>query len=131
MLRTSKLKSLELGNQGEYVNETMFTDDTIVYMSADDLFDILQKTLKRWCKIFGVNFNIFKTVAVLVESKNFRERVIQTRKMKSRSNNILNSVKILNEGETTGLLGTFVGNGISNASIWMPTIEKIVSNLNR
>lgn len=77
------------------------------------------------------NFNIPKTVVIPVDIKEFRERVILTRKLNEGCDYISDGIKILSEGETTRLLGAFVGNGIDDPSIWMPTIEKIINDLER
>lgn len=131
MIRTSKIKGLRLGNHNEYVKETMFADDTTVYLSEDDSFSGLQKTLKKWCKVSGANFNIPKTVAVPVGSKSFQERAISTRQLRQGSDLIPTSIRILGDGEATRLLGTFIGNEICKTSVWTPTIEKIAEDLER
>lgn len=131
ILRDSKLKGLTLGDSLERLIKKMFADDTTVYLAQGDSFKNLQKLLRRWCKASGANFNLPKTVAIPVGLKSFWENLIACRELIPGGRKIPDDIKILSDGEATHLLGAFVGNGIDNASVWTPTIEKVVDDLKR
>ena len=111
---------------------SLFADDTTVYLSCGDSFRSLQNILDTWCFASGAHFNCKKTVIIPVGPKTYRDNVALTRSLDGTPDNrIDDSIAILQDGESTRLLGAQVGNDIDQVGVWTHQIEKIRSALNR
>jgi len=75
-LRTSALQGLQIEGEHEHLITTLFTDDTTVYLSEHDDFDVLQRILRKWCRVSGAKFNVKKTVVIPVGTPTYRQTVI-------------------------------------------------------
>jgi hypothetical protein len=60
-LRQSDLKGFKVRGKREKLITTLFADNTIVYLDADDDFRSLMEVLQEWCTAAGAKFNINKT----------------------------------------------------------------------
>ncbi|KAF5336214.1 hypothetical protein D9758_017782 [Tetrapyrgos nigripes] len=129
MLRNSELKGYEIPGEKEKLIANLFADDTTVFLSAEDDFEILQKILDKWCIASKAKFNIAKTEIIPIGTATYRARVINTRTTKDGQTPLPEWLHIAVEGEATRILGAWFGNGISNTSVWEPTLEKIDTRL--
>ncbi|KIY46289.1 hypothetical protein FISHEDRAFT_60474 [Fistulina hepatica ATCC 64428] len=104
----------------------MFADDTTVYLSEKDDYNSLQHILAEWCAASRAKFNIEKTVIIPIGSPEYRTDVLTRRKINA--NQIIaidNEIEILDDGETTRILGGRIGNGANEDALWTPILEKI------
>jgi hypothetical protein len=131
MLRCSDLEGYKIKNVMEKVATTLFADDTTVYLSAKDSFTKVTSILDRWCKASSAKFNVSKTEIIPIGSREYRPRVIQTRKMNVDDDPIPENVHIAIDGESIRILGARIGNGVDIHAIWTPMIEKVDSALER
>lgn len=131
MIREANLKGMEIEGEAERLIVKLFADDTTVYLSEKDDINDLNEILDSWCKASGGRFNNHKTAIVPVGNEEFRRNLIKTRKASSHHTQILTDVRIAPDGETTCLLGSFIGNKTDQPSVWAPTIEKITRDLER
>lgn len=136
MLRNSpELNGLSIqlaGGMAQRIIASLFADDTTVYLSRRDSFSSLQQILDSWSFASGSRFNQPKTVVIPVGPKVYRDQVITTRSLNGTANNRLGTgIKILEDGESTRLLGAQVGYNLDESEIWSRQIEKITSALNR
>ncbi|KAF5388106.1 hypothetical protein D9615_000030 [Tricholomella constricta] len=60
-----------------------------------------------------------------IGSAEFRRNMIESRQLNPTENRIPDNVRIAPDGEPVRILGCYVGNGVEEASIWTPTLEKI------
>ena len=125
MLRDSHLKGLQVAEDTERLISTLFADDTTVFLSEDDDFKDLQAILNKWCRVSGAKFNVKKTVIIPVGSPEYRQSVINTRKLKEDQALIPRDINIAADGTPTRVLGAFIGNKVKQLAVWTPTLEKI------
>ncbi|TFK63673.1 hypothetical protein BDN72DRAFT_742531, partial [Pluteus cervinus] len=130
-IRNSNLEGFKIQGSIDRLITTLFADDTTVYLSKNDDFNDLQKILTRWCKASGAKFNIQKTEIIPVGSKEYRTEVLDERRSNPDHQKINENIRIAKEGQPVRILGTFAGNGVEQASVWTPTLEKIGSALKR
>jgi hypothetical protein len=123
-LRNSNLEGYKIPNLPNKLITNLFADDTAVYLRENDSFSELQEILTDWCKASGAKFNIAKTEIIPIGQQEFRNNVIQTRKLNPDQPPIPNEIHIAQDGEPVRILGAWMGNKLNNASIWTPTLEK-------
>ena len=104
MLCKSELKGFQTPGVNIQVVVTLFANDTIVYLSKNDDFKLLQFIFQKWCAASGARFNITKTEIIPVGSKLYRQELIQTRKLNPIQDPIFNNMKIATEGSATRIL---------------------------
>ncbi|TFK62738.1 hypothetical protein BDN72DRAFT_889947 [Pluteus cervinus] len=131
MLRKSNLSGFQITGLIERLINTLFADDTTVYLSEEDNFEDLQNLLLEWCTASGAKFNIQKTEVIPIGTKEYRETVVRTRKINPTQDPIDGNIHIARDGEPVRVLGAFIGNNVEQAAIWTPTIEKIGTSLRR
>ena len=120
-IRNSSLKGIEICEDIDRLVVNLFADDTLVYLAEDDSLEILEKIIDNFCTASTAKFNLDKTEILPVGRKEFRENMIETRKMGK--NVIALDKKIIIEGESMRTLGSWVGNQKSDALQWSK-IEK-------
>jgi ribonuclease HI/exonuclease III len=128
-LRNSNLEGYRIPNLPNKLITNLFADDTSVYLRENDNFSELQEILTDWCKASGAKFNIAKTEIIPIGQQEFRNNVIQTRKLNPDQLPIPNEIHIAQDGEPVRILGAWMGNKLNNISIWTPTLEKIDKSL--
>lgn len=131
MLKSSDLEGIEINNNMERLIAKLFVDDTTVYLSENDDIKDLQDILEKWCKASGGKFNDPKTVIVPIGGEAFRKDLIENRMTKGSRTKIPEEIRIAKDGESTRLLGSFIGNKVDSPSIWSPTLEKITKDLDQ
>jgi len=121
-IRNSKLKGYKIKNTPIKVLISMFADDTLIYMNAKDDHKILEEIIGTFCKASTAKFNKEKTEYLPIGPKEFRKKVIETRKI-NETWTIQENVKIIKEGEAMRTLGTWVGNKINTYPQWEKILE--------
>jgi hypothetical protein len=128
----SDLKGFKVRGKQEKLITTLFADNTIVYLDAEDDFGNLMEVLQEWCTAACAKFNISKTEMIPIGNIAHRDRV--------RANHFVNGlggtlipehIKIVAEGEPIRTLRAWVGNGVEQVSTWSRTIQKIDAALDR
>ncbi|KAF8897702.1 hypothetical protein BD779DRAFT_1432156, partial [Infundibulicybe gibba] len=130
MLRKSTLEGFRIEGEVTRLITTLFADDTTVYLAEQDSLSELNAILdKCQCEASGAKFNTQKTVILPVGTRQYRERVIDTRKINPNEASIPEAIQIAGEEEPVRILGAYVGNGVNQSGIWVPTLEKIDTTL--
>jgi hypothetical protein len=131
-LRQSDLKGFKVRGKQEKLITTLFTDDTIVYLDADDDFGSLMDVLQEWCTAAGAKFNINKTEMIPIGNIAYRDRVRANRFVNGLGGTMIpGHIKIAAEGEPIRTLGAWVGNSVEQVDTWSRTIQKIDAALDR
>ncbi len=131
MLRKSSLKGLEVPSSAERLIAKLFADDTTIFFHENDNVKELMKILDVWCLASGARFNVAKTKIIPIGQKNFRQKVINERKMNDDFNQIPEDIHIVADGEAICILGAWFGNGIPADTAWTQVMEKVDKSLNR
>jgi hypothetical protein len=125
-LRQSNLKGFKISGKDEKLIATLFADDTMVYLDADDDFGSLVDILEEWCIASGAKFNISKTEITPIGQIEHRDRVRANRFVNGlNGTTIPDHIKIAAEGEPIRTLGAWVGNGVNQVDTRTRTLEKI------
>ena len=109
----------------------LFADDTVLYLSNEDRYDDVIKTLDRWCQASGEKFNKEKTEIIPIGTKAHRERVIQSRRLNPADTPIQADVHIAQDGESVRSLGAWIGNDTHETRPWEPIIDLVRRDLDR
>jgi hypothetical protein len=131
MLRNSNIKGFTIPKLQDRLVTTLFADDTTVYLSKDDSYADLEEILAKWCRASSAKFNTGKTEIIPIGRLEYRQSVINTRKINDHDITIPDSVNIAKDGESVRILGARVGNKVDDNSVWTPTVEKINASLER
>ena len=131
LLRKSDLKGFQTRGDTERLLVTLFADDTTVYLSEGDSFQDLKEILDKWCSASGAKFNVGKTEILPIGTKEHRRQVCQTRKLNLDDPAIDQNIRIARDGEHIRTLGAYVGNGITEITVWTPVLERIDEELDR
>lgn len=131
MLRDSNLQGYEIPTKNNRLIASLFADDTTAYLSAEDDFHNLNRTLYKWCKASGAQFNLSKTNILPIGTTDYRETVISTRKINPTHQPIPDHISIIPNKRHMRVLGCFIGNNVNHAGIWTPIVDTIRGNLNR
>lgn len=131
MLRNSNLQGFQIPGTASRLITTLFADDTAVYLSMNDKFNNLQDILSKWCSISDAKFNVPKTEMIPIGSAEYRNTLLQSRKMKDDHNPIPDHIHIAEDREPTRILGAWIGNHIDNATPLTPILESIERELNQ
>ncbi|KAJ7599746.1 hypothetical protein C8J56DRAFT_768950, partial [Mycena floridula] len=131
MLRQAGFTGMQVNGVIEKIIASLFADDTTVYLDEDDSFDDLKKVLNKWCKGSSAKFNVSKSGLIPIGEKEYREKVIETRRMNDHSPAIPEEVQIVQEGKSIQILGARIGNLTEQEEIWTPIIGKIEVSLER
>ncbi|EPS98430.1 hypothetical protein FOMPIDRAFT_1096747, partial [Fomitopsis schrenkii] len=125
-LRTSELKGFTIPGVAERLITTLFADDTSTFLSEHDSWSDLWKILHKWCKAARAKFNDGKTEVIPIGLPEYREWVRESRQINKRTteDKIPEGVKIAKEGEAVRLLGAWIGNGVDQAAVWAPALQK-------
>lgn len=125
-------KGITLPDMGPPLKAKFFADDTSVYMSKGDTFDLVRMLLDDWCAVSGAKFNIGKTEVIPIGSEEHRKRVVQTRKINQHDAGCLNEqIKIAEDGNTIRFLGAWIGNQTKDAAPWEPVVDRVNKRLEK
>ncbi|KIY52033.1 hypothetical protein FISHEDRAFT_36011 [Fistulina hepatica ATCC 64428] len=126
MIRSSTLQGFNIPGAPQKLIVKMFADDTTIYLSEKDDYNILMHVLNKWCKGSRAKFNIEKTVVIPIGSEEYRAEVRETKKINA--NQIIpieDDIDILMDNESTRILGGRTGNKMHADVPWAPVLEKI------
>lgn len=99
MLRQSGITGFKAKEMAYRIVVTMFADDTTVYLTEKDDFGTLSEILTRWCKASGAKFNTSKTEIIPIGTKEYREKLITTRKINDAQASLPENIDIAGEGK--------------------------------
>ncbi|KAI4293747.1 hypothetical protein K525DRAFT_291920 [Schizophyllum commune Loenen D] len=125
MLRRSNLRGFRIPGVLEKVVTSLFADDTTVYLTKHDTFTELNNTLQRWCKASTAKFNVEKTEVLPIGTKEYRKRVLETRKLNDNQEELPSDVHIVRDGEPMRSLGVWIGNDVHQVAVWSKQTEKV------
>jgi hypothetical protein len=126
------IEGLTVPGLDEKILINMFTDDTTLYLSKNDNFNLIEEILNQWCEVSGAKFNIEKTEIIPIGTAEHRTMVAETRKINPNDCSHLDDrIKIAKEGDVIHLLGAWIGNNISDLTHWETIIDLIKKDLER
>ncbi|KAI0705071.1 hypothetical protein C8T65DRAFT_556394, partial [Cerioporus squamosus] len=128
-LRSAPLWGFTIPGVSERILTALFADDTTVYLSAGDDYNLLLSILWRWCDASRARFNVEKTELLPLGPKAYRDKVVATRCLHDGGVPIPLDVRIVPDGTAMRLLGAWVGNKICQKSVWSPLLKKVEENL--
>jgi exonuclease III len=131
MIRSSQLNGIKINGCNERVLASLFADDTSVVLGEGDKYEDLISILLTWTKASKGRFNIPKTVIIPIGPPEYRQKVMEERKLKDGHDTIPADIHIAADGEPVRLLGAWIGNKVNNADPWGPVLEKVEKHLNR
>ncbi|KAI0331330.1 hypothetical protein GY45DRAFT_1249032, partial [Cubamyces sp. BRFM 1775] len=130
-LRASTIRGFALPGATERLVAKLFADDTTVFLSKDDEYGTMTAIAKTWCDSSRAKFNLSKTEAIPVGSKEFRATVLRERKMREDGGKIPEDVHIAQDGESVRILGAWLGNVTDRAAPWKRVTDTIRKNLRK
>ncbi|EKM74423.1 hypothetical protein AGABI1DRAFT_15624, partial [Agaricus bisporus var. burnettii JB137-S8] len=124
-LRQSNLKGFKIKGLVDQFLASLFANNTLVYLKEDDNLDLLRQIIQDFCQVSTAKFNLSKTEYLPIGSKEYRKRVIVTRKINDNpGGKIEDNVNIIKEGESLRILGAWVGNGNNQNTQWETILKK-------
>jgi ribonuclease HI len=123
-LRKSELKGMNIPGEPERLIETMFADDTTVYLDKIDPWELLMLILDDWCKASRAKFNKGKTEIIPIGSNEYR-RTFEITQKTTQGNPIPEDVRIVPKGAAVRILGAWFGHDVEVNAPWMTVISKI------
>ncbi|EJF60677.1 hypothetical protein DICSQDRAFT_147680 [Dichomitus squalens LYAD-421 SS1] len=127
MIQKSDLTGFKVAGLEKPIKVTLFADNTTIYLSDEDDFDVLQKILDTWCSAAKAKFNILKTEIIPIGERSYREEMAKTYKETGRWRSYPKLVHMVGEGDAIRILGVFFGNDIDQLAIWSPSIAKVAA----
>ena len=121
-IRKSNLKGIKVNEDVKRLIVNLFADDTLIYLSEEDDIKKLKTIIEAFCKASTAKFNMEKTEYLPIGNKEFRKKVIETRKIGK--NTIEDNVKIVKDGESMRTLGAWVGNETNTKLQWNTILQK-------
>lgn len=128
-MRQSNLTGFKVKEMTYCIVVTMFTDNTTVYLTENDDFGTLNGILQCWCNASGAKFNTSITEVIPIGTREYRERVLTTRKINESQPTLPDSIVIAKDEKATRILGAWIGNGIDEQAVWSPMLDKIEDSL--
>ncbi|KAJ7576305.1 hypothetical protein C8J56DRAFT_800462 [Mycena floridula] len=126
MLRCSALKGFRITGVTDQLVTSLFADDTTVYLSSEDSFQLLQSILDKWCMASSAKFNKDKTILPPIGSPEYRKKVLETRSMDAEGLEMLpDDIHIVKDAESIRILGAQIGNKCLDSESWTKTLEEI------
>ncbi|EJD46550.1 hypothetical protein AURDEDRAFT_45626, partial [Auricularia subglabra TFB-10046 SS5] len=131
MMRASELHGIQIDGLTESLIASLYADDTTVFLSNDDSYDLLMEILETWCLASGAKFNTKKSEVIPLGSQKYRQKLIESRRLNDRSSEIDEEVRIARDGEAVRILGAWPGNKLVEADTWSTVLDKIKGILSR
>jgi hypothetical protein len=131
-LRQSDLKGFNIRGKKEKFIATLFADDTMVYLDAEDDFGALLEVLDEWCVAAGAKFSINKTEMIPIGEIDHRDKVRATRFVNGINGTMIpDHIEMTREGEPIRTLGGMDRQKVVQIDTWSRTLEKIDAALER
>ena len=134
-LRQSTLAGFLLPGRDKRLITTLFADDTTVYLSSNDDFDVLDGILARWCSASTAKFNVTKTVAIPIGPPPYHDQVLRAHAHPLAPSVVIrvpSSASVAPDGIATRILGARIGNNVDEtAGTWLPLLDDIRQDLLR
>lgn len=130
-LRRSRLAGFHVPGLEERLITTLFADDTTVFLSEHDNYRDMETLLTTWCAASRAKFNGPKTELIPIGPKEYRERLRRTQELTPGVEKLPTGLKILNEGESTRMLGAWIGTSVNQSATWDRTIQAVKGGLDR
>jgi hypothetical protein len=126
-----EVHGLSIPGLSEKLAINLFADDTTLYLSENDRFDIIEPKLLAWCNVSGAKFNIEKTEIIPLGTQDHRDMIITRRRLNPRDLSQLdNRIHIARDGEAVRSLGAWIGNHTVDPTPWEIVLDKIRRKLN-
>jgi hypothetical protein len=101
-----ELEGLLIPGADERLIVNLFVDDTTLYMSKNDKFDIVEELLASWCKASGAKFDVEKREIIPIGTAEHQLEVVNTRKINQTDQTCLDAkIQIAKDGEAVQSLG--------------------------
>ncbi|KAF8546648.1 hypothetical protein OG21DRAFT_1479644 [Imleria badia] len=113
MSRSQNLSGFSIPGTTTNICINLYADDTTVYLSEMDKYELLQTILLHWCHASGTKFNIEKTEILPIRSQEHH------------------NIMIAADGHPICCLGVWIGNKVNQAQPWNPIIDKIKHSLDQ
>lgn len=130
-IRKSSLRGFCVPGEAERLVAKLFADDTTIYLSEEDDYDVVTNLTAVWCRASRARFNREKTEILPVGTPEYRTHFLETRKLGERAAPFPNDVHIVKDGEAIRSLGAWIGNGTNMATSWQPILATIERNLEK
>lgn len=131
MLRKSDLRGYNVPGVIDKIIVTLFADDTMTYLSEFDDYGSLLNILDKWCLVSRAKFNKEKTEAVPMGTPEYRESVLQTRRLSPNAPALPNDLNLTPDGSSIRSLGAWIGNGADQMAPWTAVTKKVNTALVR
>lgn len=128
-LRNSTLRGYSVPGVVDKILVSLFADDTTVFLSEHDDYNLLQRILDLWCTASTAKFNSSKTNIIPIGSHDYRQDVISTRTLQNSTSALDPSIRIAKDGEPTRILGAWLGNMVNDADPWSKVLDRIATSL--
>ncbi|KAL1948189.1 hypothetical protein VTO73DRAFT_12264 [Trametes versicolor] len=128
-LRQSTLRGILIPGDVDRLIANLFADDTTVFLGEGDDYSAALAPTEVWCRASRARFNLQKTEVIPVGTKEYRERVVATRKLYPGAIPIPDNVHIVGDGEAIRSLGAWIGNCVDDATPWTPLLNTMRRNL--
>ena len=131
-IRNSTLTGIQVSGSDKKIKCKPFANNMMVYLhESNDLDTLKNKALNPWCEVSGAVFNMAKTEVIPIDTRQYHERLIESRKLDDLSEPIQLNIRVVKEGQPVRVLGAWIGNSVDQATPWTLTIKKIVTSLKR
>lgn len=120
-LRALNLKGFTVPRHKEKLIASLFTNDTITFLSEDNNIRELQTLLDDWCTALSARFNLTKTKIIPIGMKAFCKIVCRTRRVKDNHPQIPDNIYIAKDGEGVCILGAWSCNNMSAEGLMGPS----------
>ena len=124
------LEGIRIPGIDERLIVNLIADDTTLYLSKNDQFDIVENLLEKWCKASGAKFNIEKTEIILIGTEEHHQRIADSRRINHADQTPLdNRIKIARDGGAVRSLGAWIGNKVGDLTPWEIMLGKMGKRL--
>jgi hypothetical protein len=128
-IRASPIRGIDVPGLNDRAKVSLFADDTTVILTENDSLSELVAILDDWCRVSGAKFNVEKTEIIPMGTWEYRQNLVATRVINTTGEKVPASIHIARDGDTTRLLGAWIGNGVDPVELWRRIVETIKKGL--
>jgi exonuclease III len=121
-IRQSSLEGYRVKGLIDKILVSLFADDTIVYVNERDNIHTLYEIINEFCCASTARFNIPKTEFLPIGTKEYRDKVIQTRTIGAYK--VPEGIRIVKDKESMRTLGAWIGNDVNQYPQWEAIMSK-------